>query len=205
MKERSFRFSGQGLSCFRGGRVIFSKKKFSLKSHDALILTGPNGIGKTSFLEILAGAHRPEAGNIFLYGKPSSISELHHHTAYIGHKVFFKPILTLDENISFWRSLYGTDIENKEILEKVGLPKLGKKRFGDLSHGQKRRALFSQLFLKPQAKTWLLDEPAQGLDGEGRSMLTALVRAHLEKGGCAVIATHLALYISKAHLMDMTQ
>jgi heme exporter protein A len=82
-------------------------------------------------------------------------------------------------------------------LEKVGLLDRRNVLARRLSQGQKRRVGLARLILLAahhHHKTlWLLDEPTNALDEEGVSLFTGLIRAHLDRGGVACIATHLML------------
>ena len=62
------RLTGNNLSAVRGGRTLFSGLGFSVDGGAALVLTGPNGVGKTTVLRIVAGLMPPAAGRIALEG-----------------------------------------------------------------------------------------------------------------------------------------
>ena len=57
-------FTGTGLTCVRGDRIIFTGLTFTLNPGEALVLSGPNGSGKTSLLRVMAGLSPPTAGII---------------------------------------------------------------------------------------------------------------------------------------------
>ena len=100
---------GRGLACLRGERMVFEGLGFDLAPGGALVLTGPNGSGKTSFLRLVAGLLRPAAGSLAWRGRPVSDdpdalrTELH----YVGHLDAVKPLLTVSENLVFWARMRG--------------------------------------------------------------------------------------------------
>ena len=48
-------FTGENLTCIRGDRLVFARLSFEVTAGGALLLTGPNGSGKTSLLRLMAG------------------------------------------------------------------------------------------------------------------------------------------------------
>ncbi len=93
-----------GLTVSRGGRTLFSGLDFRLAAGEALLVRGPNGAGKSSLLLALAGILRLEAGTIAWTGADNAL-RLH----LLAHATGLKPLLTVAENLDFWRTLNGTD------------------------------------------------------------------------------------------------
>lgn len=182
----------QGLSCAAGLRTLFTS--VDLRVHDGqwVKLTGPNGTGKTTLLRAIAGLVRPLEGEIQWRGQPRFAG---HHDwngclLYLGHASGWKDALTACENL---RSQLTLDEENPPdamtLLEQVGIARQADLPFARLSAGQRKRLWLARLCASHRP-LWLLDEPTNALDNSGQALFEQLLSRHLQRGGCAIIATH---------------
>lgn len=171
------RLSANDLACRRGDRVLFSGLSFDLAPGDALLVAGPNGIGKSSLLRILAGLARPFHGSL---NCNAPIGLLDERPALDEH-------LPLGKALAFWCRIDGCEPETHADL--LGLTRLLDVPVRYLSTGQRKRAAIARL-IDQQAAIWLLDEPLNGLDTDAAALLEALTRDHCAHGGIAVIASH---------------
>ena len=126
-------------------------------------LVGPNGSGKTTTLELLAGLRQPSAGRIELGVAEDSV-------AYCPDAPEFEPWLTAVEVLDVASGLLGRPRSRAALaamLEQVGLSEAAKRRVGGFSRGMRSRlGLAAGLIGEP--KLLIADEPAAALDPAGR-------------------------------------
>lgn len=171
------------LTCTRGGVAVLSDLSFGVAAGEALVLRGPNGIGKTTLLRTLAGLQPALAGDIDV--APDS-------AAYASHADGVKEALTVRENLAFWAEVHGVPLMDT-AFQHFEIADLTERVAGTLSAGQKRRLGLSRLAVVNRPLL-LLDEPTVSLDGFSVKMFGAFLRDHhLAGGGAAVIATHIDL------------
>lgn len=175
----------------RGGVPVLEGLSFVLGPGKALVVRGPNGIGKTTLLRTIAGLQPPITGRF--EGAEDRI-------AYAGHSDGIKPTLTVAENLSFWARVFGASGID-QALDAFALNELSDRQAGNLSAGQKRRLGLSRL-LVTRRPIWVLDEPTVSLDVSAVALFAEAVRGHLRQGGSALIATHIDLGLD-ADVLDL--
>lgn len=187
------------VSCVRGGRLLFAGLDFALAPGGALLLTGPNGSGKSSLIRLAAGLLAPAAGRIARQGG----------IALLGHDHALDEGLSLKAALGFWERMdtlaqSGSrgDKAGGDALEAVGLDALAEVPVRLLSQGQKRRAGLARV-IASRADLWLLDEPGVGLDVASLEMLAAACAAHRAAGGAVLAATHMALGLDGADVLEL--
>ena len=85
----------QDFACARGGVPVLAGVNFEVAAGNALILRGPNGIGKTTLLRTLAGLQPATQGTVVF---PED------EGAYASHADGIKTALTVTENLKFWEA-----------------------------------------------------------------------------------------------------
>jgi heme exporter protein A len=190
------------LSCVRGGRRVLHGVDAIAEPGRALLLTGPNGAGKSTLLRLVAGLLAPEGGSIRLEGGDAdrTVGEQAHH---LGHLDAVKSALTARETLRFWQAMFGgADAPVEPALSALSLDGMADLPAGILSAGQRRRLAIARLLVAPRP-IWLLDEPTTALDAASERQFVALVEAHLQRAGLAVIATHSEIALSAADRLQL--
>lgn len=184
----------QQLAAQRGSAVLFASVDFTLRSGEALLVTGANGSGKTTLMKIAAGLTRPMAGRLSWLGDAVSPFDpaLRASTLYIGHSPALNEDLTAEENLCALVRLHGALADAAAVGAALAAWSLEAQRAlpaRALSQGQRRRVGLARLRLLRRT-VWVLDEPTAALDSDGVALLEQHVSSHLAGGGIALIATH---------------
>jgi heme exporter protein A len=175
----------EGVTCVRGGRLLFEDLSLALGPGHAALVTGPNGAGKSSLIRIAAGLLGAAAGTVERGGAPALADEA----------PALDERLPLGRALAFWARLDGADA--RAGMEPMGIAHLAAVPVRMLSTGQRKRAALARVAASG-APLWLLDEPANGLDAEGCERLAGLIAGHRARGGAVLAASHLALPIEGA-------
>ncbi len=184
------RLTAKDLACRRGDRLLFARLSLDLAAGQALQVAGANGMGKSSLIRLLAGLMRPFAGGVERIGTLALVDE--------------KPALDehqpLGAALGFWSALdRGT-----APLDRLGIAGLMDVPVRYLSTGQRKRAALARL-IGQQASVWLLDEPLNGLDTHGVTLVETLVGEHCAAGGIAVVASHQPFTLPGLRRLDLAE
>lgn len=186
------RISVRKLSCVRQGNHLFQDLSFDVAAHQALLIEGSNGVGKSSLLRIIAGLASPASGTIS-YNQANIHTYLPDYTAhihYLGHANGIRHELTIQENVLLACQLAGAD--DKQINDVLNLLALGEKKqtpVHALSAGQKRRVALARLWLIKK-QLWVLDEPFTALDVNTQQLLQQKINSHVQVGGMCILTSH---------------
>lgn len=184
-----------GVTGARGGRVLFERLSMTLAAGGALLVAGPNGVGKSSLIRLAAGLLAPIEGRIERLARAALLADA---AALDGEA-------SIADALRFWTVMDGEpqpDDRAAAALAAVGLAALAPVPVRLLSTGQRRRVALARV-VASGAPLWLLDEPANGLDAGAVTMLEVLIAHHRERGGAVVVATHLPLVLPGAKRIEL--
>lgn len=158
---------------------------------------GKNGAGKTTLMRLILGAAMPTDGSIELFGGEDENSARHRIGALLEYPCIYKNCSAL-ENLRRFAILTGNDTDELEdILELVGLGKVGNKKAGQFSLGMKQRLAIG-IALLGHPEFLVLDEPINGLDPAGiKEIRDVILALNQKKGVTFLISSHLLDELSK--------
>jgi ABC-type cobalamin/Fe3+-siderophores transport system ATPase subunit len=183
-------------------RAIINNISFDLDEGNILAILGPNGVGKSTLLKILAGIIKPSYGNIFLYG--NTPERFRKHISYLPANYTVDPYATA-EDVMF-AELYDNKFffsknNRNEIRKWASLFNLNghlNNPFGSLSSGEQKLVLLAGGFAR-NPKVFLLDEPTAFLDISNQAKILSLIRDLSKRNNITIVlAIHEIYYANIA-------
>ena len=176
---------------------------FEVKKGELFGLIGPDGAGKTTIFRILTTLLFADKGKASVAGFDvvDNYKEIRNNVGYMPGKFSLYQDLTVEENLNFFATIFGTTIEeNYELIKDiyVQIEPFKKRRAGALSGGMKQKlALSCALIHKP--KVLFLDEPTTGVDPVSRKEFWEMLKRLQQKGITILVSTP---YMDEAELCD---
>ena len=193
-----------------GGLQAVAQLDLSIEKGHLYGLIGPNGAGKTTVFNMLTGVYKPTEGNIILDGKditgqnPELISKSGIARTFQNIRLFNE--MTVLDNVKvglhnqikygMWTGIlrlpaykekeHEMNREAKKLLKIFDLDKEANYKASQLPYGKQRKLEIARA-LATNPKLLLLDEPAAGLDPEGRDTILSQIKAYHEKTGITVL------------------
>ena len=176
-----------------GRHVAVDDVDLDLAEGECIGLVGHNGAGKSTLIKLMLGLFLPTSGSVRVLGADPAGSAAAPSRAALGYlpeNVAFQPSMTGIETLSFYARLKRQPVRVvPDLLDRVGLAAVGRRRVGTYSKGMCQRLGLAQALLgNPRAL--LLDEPTSGLDPAARQDLYAIMRGLRDDGACVLISSH---------------
>ena len=153
-------------------------------------LVGPNGVGKTTFLNVLTNLLPADSGSVELVGKPNKDYRVFKEVAYLQDNTVLFEYLTGYDHLK-----YVCDVNKiskariKEVSEYVGMSKYLKKVVGNYSLGMKQHLLLAMVIVN-KPKLLFLDEPLNGLDPSSAILMRKILLELAENGTTIILSSH---------------
>ena len=164
-------------------------------------IVGPNGSGKSTLIKLILGLIRPDSGSVRVLGTdigqfkdwrrigyvpqvatgihamfPITVGEVVAHGQYTGFSPF-----------AFWRKSNGAAVDG--VLQIVDMADFKRRRIGELSSGQRQRALIARALIR-RPDLLVMDEPIAGVDVQGGEDVYMLLRQLRQNGVTILIISH---------------
>jgi ABC-2 type transport system ATP-binding protein len=176
-----------------GKAEILRDADLEVRAGEIVGLVGENGSGKTTLLRVAVGLIRPQAGSIRLFdGDPREPRNLRRVGAALDTPSLY-PWMSGRAALRALIHLTGEadDGRSTAALARFGLARAGHKPVIRYSQGMKKRLALAAAALN-DPELLILDEPTNGLDADGRTIVAGWLQEHRASGGGAVITTHRA-------------
>lgn len=176
---------------------------FEVKPGELFGLIGPDGAGKTSLFRILTTLLLANEGTAIVAGFDVVLDykKIRNSVGYMPGKFSLYQDLTVEENLTFFATIFGTTIqENYDLIQEIyiQIEPFKNRRAGKLSGGMKQKlALCCALIHKP--KVLFLDEPTTGVDPVSRKEFWEMLKRLQQKGITILVSTP---YMDEAALCD---
>ena len=172
-----------------GDLTILDEESVAVERGELVALVGPNGSGKTTILELLAGLRAPDSGTV---SRPTGAAR---STAYLPQSPGFRSGFTVRETLAFYAGLVGdgadgeTGIDVDGVLDRVGLGDAADRRVEALSGGMTRLLGLAQA-LVGDPPVVVLDEPTSGLDPDVADSVFDATAALATDDRAVLVASH---------------
>lgn len=182
-----------GLTKRYGRLAALDDVSLSVEQGELFGLIGPDGAGKSTMYRILATLLAPDAGKVSVLGLDTvrDYKALRRRIGYMPERFSLYQDMTVMENLRFFASLFGVDIDdNYDLIAPIfgQLEKFPDRMAGKLSGGMKQKlALSCALIHRPDIL--LLDEPTTGVDAVSRSEFWDMLGALREKNMTIMVST----------------
>ncbi|MCX6156059.1 MAG: ABC transporter ATP-binding protein [Candidatus Kapabacteria bacterium] len=182
---------------------VLSDISFEVKEGEIFGFIGPDGAGKTSLFRIINTLLLPDSGRVSVFGLDTKkdYKSIRQRIGYMPGRFSLYPDLSVEENLSFFASIFGSTIaKNYHLIKDIysHIEPFKKRKAGALSGGMKQKlALSCALIHKPDLL--VLDEPTTGVDAVSRTEFWEMLKNLKNQGITIIVSTP---YMDEASLCE---
>jgi ABC-2 type transport system ATP-binding protein len=181
----------QGL---RGTLTAVSDVSLRVEPGEVFGLLGPNRAGKTTLVKMLLTLCRPTSGEVMRLGRPVRDRSTLAGVGYVHENHAFPRYLGAAELLEYYGALSLVPFEVLRqrvgpLLARVGLADRSREPIARFSKGMVQRLGIAQALIN-EPRLLVLDEPAEGLDLEGRKLLREVLLEVRQRGGSVLLVSH---------------
>jgi len=176
-----------------GAGAVVEKLSFDIDEKDFICVVGPNGCGKTTLVRGILGLIEPMSGEI----RMTHISQK--YIGYMPQETAVDPNfpasvfeIVLSGSLNGSHNFYSKELKQRaaEKMQCLGIEKLAKRSFSELSGGQRQKVLLARALMATK-KLLVLDEPSNSLDKKSKQGLYELIKKlNREQGIAVLMVTH---------------
>ncbi len=184
------------------GSFQLNAEKGELFKNEIIGVLGENGIGKTSFIKILAGLIETDSGKVDKHTRKAELSCAQETSSFLGIKVSYKPQYLESDSEKLVSEFLKEAIQNymTQLIAPLELDKLFTKKLSQLSGGELQRVSIAHC-LSQEADLFLLDEPSAYLDVEQRLLISKVIKNLTEEEELTILVVdHDLMFLD--HLSD---
>ena len=187
-KNPAIRFSGIG-HYYESERWVLRQISGTVQRGEIFAVLGPNARGKTTLIKILLGILVPREGRVRLFGRTGFVPQL--FTPSLPYTVFDIVLMGRALHVGVFRTPDKGDRKiASESLELIGLAGMARRRFTDLSGGERQMVLFARA-LASEGEILILDEPVASMDLlNQKNILRIIARLAVERNLTILFTTH---------------
>jgi ABC-2 type transport system ATP-binding protein len=184
----------RGMTKRFGNRTVVNDIALQVRTGEIYGFLGPNGSGKTTFIRMLCGLLRADAGSGTCLGHDviADSEAIKRQVGYMTQRFSFWEDLSIAENLDFVARMYGVPNRREAVrqsIERLGLAGRQAQLAGQLSGGWKQRLALAACLIH-QPRLLLLDEPTAGVDPKARRDFWEQIHQLADEGLTFLITTH---------------
>ncbi len=180
-----------------GHKTILEGAGLEAAPGQTVAIVGRNGCGKTTLLQIIAGALRPDGGEVTIFGK-DALKDMKVFGQFVGYVPQDDPLigsLSVRDNLKFWAS--GVKEPDKSVADTFDLKDILDKQVDTLSGGMRRR-LSIACAIERKTPVLILDEPTTSLDIYYQECIRDWMKEYTAANGTIIMSTHSMAEIESA-------